>query len=357
MTIDVGTPPKRFALIADTGSDLTWINCKSSKCSTCKKGFKFPPLKLFLPDKSSTFESIPCGSPKCKKDFSILFSLNICPTPLSPCNYQYNYIDDSVAYGYFANEVVAFGTDAQNNAKTHKMLVGCTESSVGIKGLDGVLGLGYSNYSFAMTAARMYNNKFSYCLVDHLSPSTKVGYLHFGENSQKSTKMQYTELLLRTQDQFYAVNVSGISVGGQQLDINPAIFDATGDGGVLLDTGSTLTSMALPAYKPLMEALTAPLKKFKRVNLDVSTLEFCFSSVGFDESIVPPLVWHFADGAEFVPPKKSYIIDAAKGVKCVGLYSTRYPGASIIGSIMQQNHLWDFDLENRKVGFGLSPCV
>ncbi|KAJ0028532.1 hypothetical protein Pint_36529 [Pistacia integerrima] len=203
----------------------------------------------------------------------------------------------------------------------------------------------------------MFNQKFSYCLVDHLSPSTKVSYLLFGNNPHRSTRMQYTELLLKALDESYGVSVSAISIGGTKLDIHPAIFDVNADGGMLLDTGATLTFLAMPAYKPVMKALTAPLQKFKKMDVNVPALEFCFSSAGYNESIVPELVWHFSDGATFVPPKKSYIIDTAPGIKCVGLASAPFPGASIMGSIMQQNHLWEFDLANRKVGFGLSPCL
>ncbi|XP_031286966.1 aspartic proteinase NANA, chloroplast-like [Pistacia vera] len=357
VTINVGTPPKSFALITDTGSDLTWMKCKLGKCSSCKKGFKDPPGNFFQADLSSSFKSIPCNSDTCIRDLADLFSLTICPTPSTPCSYQYNYIDGSVANGFFGNEVLSFGMDNRKMVKMHDALIGCTESSEGIRGLDGVLGLGYNNNSFAVKAARMFNQKFSYCLVDHLSPSTKVSYLLFGNNPHRSTRMQYTELLLKALDESYGVNVSGISIGGTKLDIHPAIFDANADGGMLLDTGATLTFLAMPAYKPVMKALTAPLQKFKKMDVNVPALEFCFSSAGYNESIVPELVWHFSDGATFVPPKKSYIIDTAPGIKCVGLASAPFPGASIMGSIMQQNHLWEFDLANRKVGFGLSPCL
>ncbi|KAK9285843.1 hypothetical protein L1049_025044 [Liquidambar formosana] len=85
-------------------------------------------------------------------------------------------------------------------------------------------------------------------------------------------------------------------------------------------------------------------------------MEFCFSATGFEESLAPKLAFHFADGAQFAPPVKSYIIDVADGVKCLGFASADWPGTSVIGNIMQQNHVWEFDLGRNKLGFAPSTC-
>ena len=73
---------------------------------------------------------------------------------------------------------------------------------------------------------------------------------------------------------------------------------------------------------------------------------------------VSRLVFHFAGGARFEPPVKSYIIDVAPLVKCIGIVPIDgIGGASVIGNIMQQNHLWEFDLSTNTIGFAPSICT
>lgn len=222
------------------------------------------------------------------------------------------------------------------------------------------MGLGYSNYSFALRAAQKFGGKFSYCLVDHLSPKNVSSYLVFGSHQSVNIsliRMQYTELILGVITPFYGVNIKGISIGGSMLDIPAETWNLSGAGGVIVDSGTSLTVLTQPAYHPVMAALKGSLLGFKRLDLDIGPLEFCFNSTGFDESSVPRLELHFADGGRVEPPVKSYVIDAAPAVKCLGFAAAAWPGASVIGNIMQQNHLWEFDLGNSRLGFATSSCV
>ncbi|KAL0363082.1 UNVERIFIED_CONTAM: Aspartic proteinase NANA, chloroplast [Sesamum calycinum] len=298
----VGSPPQKLVLIADTGSDLTWMNCK------------------------------------------------------------YRYSDGSAALGLFADETVTFTLTNRRKTRLKHVLVGCSESTRGqsFQGADGVMGLGYSNYSFAVKAAKRFGGKFSYCLVDHLSPENVSSYLIFGSHKEVGItyrRMRYTELLIGVITPFYAVKIKGISIGGLMLDIPPETWNLTGQGGAIIDSGSSLTGLTQKAYQPVMAALKLSLQNFKNLNLDIGPLEYCFNSTGFDESVVPRLAFHFEDGARFEPPVKSYVIDAAPGVKCLGFVPLSWPGASVIGNIMQQNHLWEFDLANSRLGFAASSCI
>lgn len=83
----VGTPARPFLLVADTGSDLTWMNCRYNcrNCTVTTPGRR--PRRIFMADKSSTFRQIECSSAMCKT--ALPFSLTRCPTPISPCAYDY----------------------------------------------------------------------------------------------------------------------------------------------------------------------------------------------------------------------------------------------------------------------------
>ncbi|GER52793.1 eukaryotic aspartyl protease family protein [Striga asiatica] len=359
----VGSPAHRALLIADTGSDLTWTNCRFS----CRRGgCKRDSLKrrVFRADLSSTFRTVPCSSRTCRDDLSSLFSLNRCILPRDPCAYDYRYADGSSAQGVFGNDSVTLTLSNGRRTRLDNVLVGCSDSSNGptIQAADGVMGLGYSNHSFALRAATEFGGKFSYCLVDHLSPRNLTSYLVFGPHEQAhnislNRRLRYTELVLGLITPFYAVNVKGISVGGSMLDIPAGTWDLGGTGGAIIDSGSSLTGLTRPAYGPVMGVLKRALVGFESLDLDIGAVEYCFNSSGFRESIVPRVVIHFMDGARIEPPVKSYVIDAAPGVKCLGFVQVPWPGACVIGNIMQQNHLWEFDLVKGRLGFAPSRCT
>ncbi|KAL8033121.1 hypothetical protein ABFX02_13G141400 [Erythranthe guttata] len=356
----VGSPAQKVVLIADTGSDLTWMNCKY-RCrggggGGCRRNSN--KRRLFWADRSSSFRTVPCSSTTCTNDLANLFSLTRCPSPISPCAYDYRYSDGSAAQGLFGNETVTLSLTNGRKTRLHNVLIGCSISSSGptFQSADGVIGLGYSNYSLAVKASNLFRGIFSYCLVDHLSPKNISSYLTFGSAKQQTDTMHYTALILDVINPFYAVSMNGISIGGSMLDIPAEVWDVKGSGGVILDSGTSLTSLVGPAYRPVMAALTASLSGFEKLGLDVGPLEYCFNSTGFVESVVPRLVFHFGDGARFEPPVKSYVIDAAPGVKCLGFVGGAWPGVSVVGNIMQQNYFWEFDLVNRRLGFGSSSC-
>ncbi|KAM1004151.1 hypothetical protein ACFX13_004450 [Malus domestica] len=366
--IKIGTPPQRFMLIADTGSDLTWINCRyrcGKRCGTHKGRLQHK--RVFHADLSSSFKSVPCSSNLCRVGLSGMFSLNQCPTPSSPCKYDYSYLEGAHAFGLFANETVWASTASGRRTKLENVIVGCTDHIKGgggtgsIRDGDGILGLGFGRNSFTTKAALNFGGKFSYCLVDQQSPRNVSSYLTFGGHKPATLrkKMRYTKLVVGNSDEkgsFYGVNVKGISVGGKMLGIPPRVWDENLKGGTVVDSGTTLTFLKMPAYNAVMDVMTRALSKLKKLPTEGDPFEFCFSPKGFNESLVPKFAIHFADGAKFEPPVKAYALNVAVGRMCLGFVPTNV-GPSVIGSIMQQHHLWEYDMGGKKLGFTPSPCT
>uniref|UniRef100_A0A0D9V452 Peptidase A1 domain-containing protein n=1 Tax=Leersia perrieri TaxID=77586 RepID=A0A0D9V452_9ORYZ len=392
----VGTPAQPFLLVADTGSDLTWVKChRAAAASKNASSYSHPaaaasPRRTFHPDKSRTWAPISCSSATCKE--SLPFSLAACSTPANPCAYDYRYKDGSAARGTVGTDsatiALASGRAApapRNKAKLSGVVLGCTTAYNGESFLasDGVLSLGYSNVSFASHAASRFGGRFSYCLVDHLAPRNATSYLTFGPNpafsspppleSTASCKpapapapadahgARQTPLVLdhRTRP-FYAVTVRGVSVAGELLKIPRAVWDVDQGGGAILDSGTSLTVLARPAYRAVVAALSKRLAGVPRVAMD--PFDYCYNwtspSTGGDLDVaLPMLAVHFAGSARLEPPAKSYVIDAAPGVKCIGLQEAPWPGLSVIGNILQQEHLWEYDLKNRRLRFKRSRCT
>ncbi|KAF5728138.1 aspartic proteinase nepenthesin-2 [Tripterygium wilfordii] len=366
----VGTPPQNFLMIADTGTELTWMNC-IYRCRAHHNCTLNPPNRhqrrlsrhVFRSDLSSSFRTIPCSSRTCKVDLSNLFSLTYCPSNHTPCNYDYRFVDGSFATGLFARETVTVhGADGWIR-KLKNVLVGCNNNFQGsFENVDGILGLAYSEHSFVWEAMDEFGGKFSYCLVDHLSHKNVFNYLTFGNNSNQSRRTPLSGNVRRTKLEiglippFYALNVKGISIGNLMLDIPIKTWDASQGGGMIIESSTSLASLAQPAYQPVIDILQKSVSTFEKVTVDGVPLEHCFNSTGFKNSIVPRLVIHFMDGARFQPHVKSYVIDVADGVKCLGIVMGKWPGYSVIGNIMQQNYLWEFDLAGGTLGFAPSTC-
>jgi hypothetical protein len=274
---------------------------------------------------------------------------------------------------------IALSGPGATKAKLRGVVLGCTTSYNGDSFLasDGVLSLGYSNMSFASRAAAHFGGRFSYCLVDHLAPRNKTSYLTFGPNpavlpppsSTPNPKpatvvpgSRTTPLLLdhRTHP-FYAVTINGISVNGELLKIPRLVWDVERGGGTILDSGTSLTVLATPAYRAVVAALSEKLAGVPRVTMDPFDYCYNWTSPATGEDLldvpVPEMAIHFAGSSRMVPPAESYLIDAAPGVKCIGLQEGEWPGISVIGNILQQEHLWEFDLKNRRLRFQRSRCT
>ncbi|XP_062206506.1 aspartic proteinase NANA, chloroplast-like [Phragmites australis] len=380
----VGTPAQPFLLVADTGSDLTWVKCRrpapaygAASNDSDSSSLSGSPQhgRVFRPEKSRTWAPISCASDTCKA--SLPFSLAACPSPGSACAYDYRYKDGSAARGTVGTDsaTIALSGRAARKAKLRGVVLGCTTSYNGDSFLaaDGVLSLGYSNISFASRAAEHFGGRFSYCLVDHLAPRNATSYLTFGPNPAVSSSSKtacgssaapgarQTPLLLdHRMHPFYAVTVNGISVDGELLKIPRLVWDVERGGGAIVDSGTSLTVLARPAYRTVVAALSKKLAGLPRVTMD--PFDYCYNwtspSSGEDLTVaVPKLAVHFAGSARLEPPSKSYVIDAAPGVKCIGVQEGEWPGVSVIGNILQQEHLWEFDLKNRRLRFKRSRCT
>jgi hypothetical protein len=153
------------------------------------------------------------------------------------------------------------------------------------------------------------------------------------------------------------VTVDAVCVAGEALDIPEDVWDVDRNGGAILDSGTSLTILATPAYRAVVAALSKHLAGLPRVIMD--PFEYCYNwtAAAGGAPEIPKLEVRFAGSARLEPPAKSYVIDAAPGVKCIGVQEGSWPGVSVIGNILQQEHLWEFDLRDRWLRFKHTRCA
>ncbi|XP_015881464.3 aspartic proteinase PCS1 [Ziziphus jujuba] len=355
VSFPIGTPPQTQQMVLDTGSQLSWIQCH-------KKAPRVPPpTASFDPSLSSTFSVLPCTHPICKPrvpDFTL-------PTDCDPnrlCHYSYFYADGTLAEGNLVREKFAFST----SVSTPPLALGCAKDPSDSK---GILGMNLGRLSFS-SQARI--TKFSYCIPTrrNLPGSLPTGSFYLG-NNPNSGGFKYIDLLTFPQSQrmpnldplAYTVAMQGIRIGTKKLNIPPTVFrpDASGSGQTMIDSGSEFTFLVDEAYNKVREEivrLVGPRIK-KGYVYSGGVADMCFDGNVMEIGrLVGDMAFEFDKGVEIVVPRDQMLADVGGGVRCLAIGRSSMLGAAsnIIGNFHQQNLWVEFDLANRRVGFGKADC-
>ncbi|CAK9136906.1 unnamed protein product [Ilex paraguariensis] len=339
--LGIGTPARYVYMVLDTGSDVVWIQCRPCrKCYTQSD-------PVFDPTKSSSFVGLSCGSPLCRRLDSPGCSNR------RRCVYQVSYGDGSFTSGEFSTETLTF-----QRIRVKNVAIGCGHDNEGLFiGAAGLLGLGRGGLSFPRQSGRRFGRKFSYCLVDR-SASSKPSWIIFG-NSSVSRNSIFTPLLANPKlETFYYVGLTGISVGGVRV---PGIkasmfkFDATGNGGVIIDSGTSVTRLTQPAYVAMRDAFRMGASNLKR-GPEFSLFDTCFDLSGQTVVKVPTVVLHFV-GADVSLPASNYLIPVDSSGRFCFAFAGTMSGLSIIGNIQQQGFRVAYDLAGSRVGFSSRGCA
>ncbi|CAH9114918.1 unnamed protein product [Cuscuta europaea] len=360
----LGTPPQRLFLVADTGSDLVWVTC--SACQNCSTRL---PHSAFLARHSASFSPLHCYDSKC--DFVPRPRRVACNrTRLhSPCRYEYSYADGSVTGGFLARETTAFNSSSGVAVRFSNVEFGCSFRSSGpsitgpsFNGAQGVLGLGRGPISLATQLGRRFGNKFSYCLMDYTLAPTPRSYLVIGDGEAEAvngSKKSFTPLINNSlSSTFYYVGIESVFIENVKLPISPSVWiaDEQGNGGTIIDSGTTLTFLAQPAYDLIVKEFKRRMEPPEPVDL-TSGFDLCINVSRDSKPYVPSLSFKFAGGSAFAPPAGNYFIDTAPDVKCLALQPvTSSSSFSVIGNLMQQGFLFEFDNDRSQLGFLRTGC-
>ncbi|XP_002962484.2 aspartic proteinase nepenthesin-2 [Selaginella moellendorffii] len=362
----VGTPAKKFPLIIDTGSDLTWIQCNPPNTTANSSS---PPAPWYDKSSSSSYREIPCTDDECLFLPAPIGSSCSIKSP-SPCDYTYGYSDQSRTTGILAYETISMKSRKRSGkrAGNHKtrtiriknVALGCSRESVGASflGASGVLGLGQGPISLAtQTRHTALGGIFSYCLVDYLRGSNASSFLVMGRTRWR--KLAHTPIVRNPAAQsFYYVNVTGVAVDGKPVDgIASSDWGIDGDGnkGTIFDSGTTLSYLREPAYSKVLGALNASIY-LPRAQEIPEGFELCYNVTRMEKGM-PKLGVEFQGGAVMELPWNNYMVLVAENVQCVALQKvTTTNGSNILGNLLQQDHHIEYDLAKARIGFKWSPC-
>lgn len=332
-----GSPPKQMYVVPDTGSDVNWIQCQPCGATTCYSQSD----PIFDPRASSSYKRLGCGAPQCD-------ALEVRSCRSGGCLYQVSYGDGSFTVGDFATETLSFGS----SGSIPSVAVGCGHDNEGLfVGAAGLLGLGGGPLSLT---SQLKATSLSYCFVDRDSAASST--LDF--NSARPADSVTAPLLRnRAVKTFFYVGLSGLSVGGRPLSLPASLFqmDASGRGGIIVDSGTAVTRLPTQAYAALRDAFRAGTRNL-RLASGVSLFDTCYDFSSLSSVRVPTVSFLFGAGKEFHLPASNYLVPVdSSGTFCLAFAPTSSSPA-IIGNIQQQGARVSYSLSDMLVGFSPNKC-
>lgn len=349
--IGVGTPATPALMVLDTGSDVVWLQC--APCRRCYEQSG----QVFDPRRSRSYGAVGCAAPLCRR-----LDSGGCDLRRGACLYQVAYGDGSVTAGDFATETLTFA----GGVRVARVALGCGHDNEGLfVAAAGLLGLGRGSLSFPTQISRRYGRSFSYCLVDRTSSAnaaSRSSTVTFGSGAVGSTvASSFTPMVKNPRmETFYYVQLVGISVGGARVpgvaNSDLRLDPSSGRGGVIVDSGTSVTRLARPAYSALRDAFRGAAAGLRLSPGGFSLFDTCYDLSGRKVVKVPTVSMHFAGGAEASLPPENYLIPVdSRGTFCLAFAGTD-GGVSIIGNIQQQGFRVVFDGDGQRVGFVPKGC-
>lgn len=419
MSLKLGTPPQEIQVYLDTGSDLTWVPCGnlSFDCQDCEEyqnNVLGPKLASFLPTHSSTSMRDTCGSSFC-------LDIHSSDNPFDPCtisgcslatlvkgtcprpcpSFAYTYGESGVVIGTLTRDIIFMHGLMNNNSnysikKIPKFCFGCVGATyrepIGIAGfgrgllsLPSQLGFSHKGFSHCFLAFKFSNNpNFSSPLI--------LGNLAI---SSKDHNLQFTPLLKSPiYPNYYYIGLEAITIGNND-DGNYSRFgvssfklreiDTKGNGGMLVDSGTTYTHLPEPLYSQFISNLVSVISYPRAKQVEMNTgFDLCYkvpcennnnNTFFGDDQLLPSITFHFLNNASVVLPQGNnfYAMAAPSNstvVKCLLFRSMDDGGggdgddggggdgpAGIFGSFQQQNLEVVYDLEKERLGFQPMDCA
>ncbi|KAJ6764593.1 CHLOROPLAST NUCLEOID DNA-BINDING PROTEIN-LIKE [Salix koriyanagi] len=298
ISLSIGTPPQVIQVYMDTGSDLTWVPCGniSFDCIECNDYKNNRMMASFSPSHSSSSYRDSCTSPFC-------VDVHSSDNPLDPCTMagcslsnivkaKCSWPCPSFAYTYGAGGVVT-GTLTRDTLRVHGRF------GRGALSLPSQLGFLQKGFSHCFLPFRYANNpNFSSPLV-------------IGDTALTSKEdMQFTPMLKSPMyPNYYYVGLEAITVGNvSAIEVPSSLreFDSLGNGGMLVDSGTTYTHLPEPFYSQVLSVLQSLISYPRATEMEMRTgFDLCYKLPCQNNSILtgdllPSITFHFLNNVSLV---------------------------------------------------------
>ncbi|KAK1402997.1 aspartic proteinase CDR1-like [Heracleum sosnowskyi] len=343
MILLIGTPPVETLAIADTGSDLTWIQCKP-----CKRCFKHV-NPLFDLRASSSYKTLKCTSKQCKPFAG--YTVGPCTRKHNKCQYNATYADGSYSNGHLATETLTFG-----KTSIERYVFGCGHINQGIFGesSSGIIGLGRGPLSIISQLGETIQWKFSYCMVS--VSKQELSTISFGKKAQVSSSKAVSTPLFQTAGlPYYYLYLEKVIIGNKSFEYPREETGAqVQSGNIIIDSGTPISS--LPGGE-FYDGIVSTLKEAMGVEIiddPDGILKFCFKT---NSNIKAPMIAFQFKDATIEIPQSSAFVELDDVVTCFTVMPNHLAfDVSMFGHLLQENFLVSYDLKKNMVSFQATDC-
>jgi len=394
MPLMLGTSPQRLEVFMDTGSDLVWVPCSANsskpsfECIMCED-LDIPTFSAF---QSNSSRPAVCSSDSCSaihnsdnpRDLCTMAGCSFESIDMDPCQapcpaFYYAYGDGSLR-GELIRDRLSVHLAKGGAKKITNFTFGC--AGISLSEPIGVAGFGRGVLAFHDQLGEVGNKGFSYCLVSHrFDDNLHVSSpLLFGKSAiPKHGKVHYTPMMNNFKyPYFYYLGIEGISIGGQKLELPPSLtrFDKEGNGGLIIDSGTTFTMLPASLHRKVLDKLKSTVKYTRSVEYETASgLDLCYELPTAEGSspVLPTFSLHFKNNATITLPAENYMFmmsdpsdatrtstgTAAAAVGCLIILSSGdevHGPVAVLGNYQQQNLHVVYDVEKERVGFQPKTC-
>ncbi|KAI3779051.1 hypothetical protein L2E82_08502 [Cichorium intybus] len=400
ISLNLGSPPQIIQVYMDTGSDLTWVPCGnlSFNCIDCDDYANNMPMSKFSPLQSSSCVRDSCASELCS-------NVHSSDNPYDPCNIAGCSLSTIIkgtcsrpcpSFVYTYGEGVVAGTLTRDTLRVHGSAdggvkrevtnfgFGCAGSTyrepIGISGfgkgslsLPSQLGFLQKGFSHCFLAFKFANNP-------NISSPLVVGDLAISSKEN----LQFTPMLNNPMyPNYYYIGLEGITLGigsGSVIPVPAKLreFDSSGNGGMLIDSGTTYTHLPQSFYSQLLLELESVINYPRAIEVEARTgFDLCYrvpctnnvtnamTIMDVDDHLLPSITFHFMNNVSLVLPQGNnfYAMGAPHNstvVKCLLFQSMDdedYGPAGVFGSFQQQNVEVVYDMKMERIGFQTTDCA
>jgi hypothetical protein len=237
-------------------------------------------------------------------------------------------------------------------------------------GAAGVAGLADAGLALPaqVAASQRVANRFLLCLPRRgegvavfgggplfLLPESAVGDL--------TSTLAFTALRRRRDNPLYYIPVQGVTVNQAPVPL-PASALATG--GVVLCTRVPYTALQPDVYRPVVQAFDRALARNDAKVPAVAPFELCYRSILLGNTrlgyAVPDIALVLEGGKSWTFVGSSSMVDVNGQTACLAFVEMKgvkagdpAAAAAVVGGFQMENHLLQFDLEKKQLGFAKVP--
>ncbi|XP_038702584.1 probable aspartic protease At2g35615 [Tripterygium wilfordii] len=277
MKIYIGTPAVKMLAIADTGSDLIWIQCEP--CPYCHR----QDAPYFKPDRSDTYNEL-------------LYDTEFCKSLAKPkrgglnrCLYNQTYKDETYSLGVLSSETFYLKSSASIKVPFPGSVFGCGHKNdlhSSNTRIQGIVGLGAGPLSLV---SQIGTDKFSYCLLPRTSTASNKLKFGVGATISSLNKILSTPFTLGNRHSHYLVTLESISIENERVTTEES------QGNIMMDSGTTLTMLDSSMYKKLTDKLIEVIGK-SPVADPPEPLTFCYEADSISLDDLPEMTFGFSGG-------------------------------------------------------------